>query len=265
MAHGVGAAEKGAELFRAGEARLATGDLTGAMQQFAGAVRADANNAQYVQQYAVVRQVLMIRASLPTEKNAAQWDYKARALHAFYVSHGLYSDALEIGEQLHAKVNTGASALLLAETRLAMNQPEAAAEVLGALPADKHTVTTKSLHGLAIARHGDTQQAERIAREIQLGSDDGPGAVYALARLQAAIGDVDQACRLLVRCFEGTAPSRLAGFKQHAQRSPEFASLATNPAFVAALQTESKIPESSCSGGSSCASCPMRGNCSGGQ
>jgi hypothetical protein len=73
LASWVGAAEKGADLFRAGESRLAAGDLPGALQQFAQAVRADQSNQQYVQQYAMLRQVLTLRDNLPKEKDLAQW------------------------------------------------------------------------------------------------------------------------------------------------------------------------------------------------
>jgi len=257
----VGAAEKGTDLFRAGESRLAAGDLQGALQQFGQAARADQSNQQYVQQYAMLRQVLAMRDSLPKENDAAQWEYKARALHAFYLSKGLYGEAVKIDQQLHAKVNTGATALLLAETQVAMNRPAEAAQVLADLAAEKQTLATRSLHGLALARQGHAEEAQKIAQAIQVSDSDGPGAVYAAARLYAAIGDREQACRLLVRCFESASPSSLAGFKQHAQASPEFAGLAGDAKFAAALQTASKVPESACSGGSSCATCPMRGKC----
>jgi tetratricopeptide (TPR) repeat protein len=257
----VGAADKGADLFRAGESRLTSGDLQGALQQFGQAVRADQSNQQYVQQYAMLRQVLMMRDSLPKEKDLAQWEHKARALHSFYLSKGLYGEAVKIDQQLHAKVNTGATALLLAETQVAMNRPAEAARVLADLAPEKHTLATRSLHGLALARQGNTEEAKKIAQSIQVADSDGPGAVYAAARLYAALGDNEQACRLLVRCFESAAPSSLEGFKRHAQASPEFAGLAGDTKFTAALQTASKVPESACSGGSSCATCPMRGKC----
>lgn len=258
---GLAAAEPAADLFRKGETQLAAGDLQGALQQFAGAVRGSPSNQQYMQQYAMLRQVLMMRASLPNERVPAQWEYKARALHTFYVSHGLYANALEIGEQLHDKLDNGSSALLLAETQLAMNQPADAADVLAALPAARHTVATQALHGLAMARQGQPDAARQIAETIQLSGNEGAGMVYAVARLYAALGDGQRACQLLVRCFESALPSRLAGFKQHAQTSPEFSSLSADTRFVAALKTASKVPESACSGGASCASCPMRGNC----
>jgi hypothetical protein len=80
LTSGLAAAEQAADLFRKGETQLAAGDLQGALQQFAGAVRASPSNQQYMQQYAMLRQVLMMRASLPNERVAAQWEYKARGL-----------------------------------------------------------------------------------------------------------------------------------------------------------------------------------------
>ncbi len=214
----------------------------------------------------MVRQVLMMRDSLPKEKNVAQWEYMARALHTFYISNGLYGDALALDQQMHAKLNTASSALLLAETQLAMNKPAEAAGVLGGLPADKHDSTTRAIHSLALARQGKLAEAKQAAQSVQLTSAAGPGAIYAAARCYAAIGNMDQACQMLVRCFESSPPSRLEGFRQHARTSPEFAALASHAGYAAALQTQSKIPESKCSGGSSCAGCPMRGKCaSGGQ
>jgi hypothetical protein len=165
---------------------------------------------------------------------------------------------------MHAKLHTASSALLVAETQLAMNKPAEAAAVLGGLAADKHDSTTRSIHGLALARQGQVDEAKQVAQSVQLAGDAGPGAIYAAARCQAAIGNADRASQLLVRCFESSPPSRLEGFKQHAKTSPEFAALASNAGFVAALQTQSKVSESQCSGGSSCASCPMRGKCSSG-
>ena len=40
------------------------------------------------------------------------------------------------------------------------------------------------------------------------------------------------------------------------------ADMTSSAAFAQVLQTKSKVPESKCSGGSSCSTCPMRGNCS---
>jgi hypothetical protein len=87
--------------------------------------------------------------------------------------------------------------------------------------------------------------------------------LYAAARLHAASGDASQACALLVRCFEGVAPSQLERFKEQAKKSVEFTSLIATPEFTQTLQTKSKVPESQCSSGSRCSSCPMRAKCAG--
>ena len=109
---------------------------------------------------------------------------------------------------------------------------------------------------------GQIDEARQIARRLTLPPDAGPGEVYAAARLSAAVGKSEDAANLLSRSFELVAPSLLPEFKQQAQRCPELAGLVSTAAFAQALKTESQIPESKCSGGSRCSSCPMRGKCS---
>ena len=55
-----------------------------------------------------------------------------------------------------------------------------------------------------------------------------------------------------------------AGYKAHAKACPEFAAL-PSAELAKVMATESKVPESKCSGGSSCAGCPNRGKCAHGQ
>ena len=112
-----------------------------------------------------------------------------------------------------------------------------------------------------MARQGKTDEARQIAKAIELGTDSGPGMTYSLARLQAALGNTDEAIGLLKRCFESIAPSQLDGYKQHAKLSPEFSKLVSTAGFAQVLETKSKVAESPCSGGSRCSNCPMRGNC----
>lgn len=247
--------------FERGKALVNQGDFEGAMQAFAAAARADRSNPEYMQNYSLVRQVIMIRSALDREKAPERWEYYARALHTYYVSESLYEEALELARQLHQRVDSAGSAALLAETQLAMNRSAEAVELLSDLAADKTTVVTESLEGIALARLGKKAEALKHAELAKLGDDDGPGVVYCVARLQAATGNASQAAGLLIRCFEQVPPSQLDGFKDHARATPEFAGMAGTREFQQALKTESKVQESRCSGGSSCASCPMRGNC----
>jgi tetratricopeptide (TPR) repeat protein len=260
---GVVQAESAQESFAIGKALVAKADFQGALRAFANAARMDQDKQEYLQHYAMVRQVIALRQRLDVERDDARWEYFARGLRSFYISNGLLNEALSLDERMHARLNTTTSAKLLAETQLALNMNEEAAKTLADLAPEKQTSDTRALQGLALARQGEVEQARQIVAAIDLAEDAGPGTIYSLARLKAAIGDTEQALALLARCFESLAPSRHEAFKDHARKSPEFAGLVSTETFVKVLQTESKVPESKCSGGSRCAGCPMRGQCSG--
>ncbi len=259
-------AESARQAYDNGEALLAKADFNGAMKAFATAARADRNTPEYYQHYSLVRQVIALRKRLDTERNSARWQRTARSLHAFYVSNGIYSEALPLNKKMHARFDTTASAVTLAETQLAMNLNAEASAVLEALDADKATAASRALLGVALARGGKTEEARRLAEAIELPERAGPAMLYSVARLHGEIGNADEALDLLKRAFESIAPSRLEGFKDHARKSREFAALAssdsvTAAAFAKVLETRSKVAESKCSSGKSCAGCPMRGKC----
>jgi Flp pilus assembly protein TadD len=248
--------------FEQGQTLVSQGDFEGAMQAFSTAARADRSNTEYMQNFSLIRQVIMIQNALEKEKNLQRWEYYARALHSYYISEKLYDQALALDTQIHERVNSAGSAALLAETQLAMDKDAEAVELLSKLPSDKTTVVTESLEGIALARLGKKADALKHADLAKLADDDGPGVVYCVARLQAVTGNASQASALLARCFEQVPPSQLEAFKSHAKLTPEFTALAGTPEFEQSLKTESKVKESSCSSGSSCAGCPMRGGCS---
>jgi len=202
-----------------------------------------------------------LRASLGQERDFRRWYRTARSLRSFYVSEGIYSEALDVDKRLHAKLNSASSAAQLAETQLAMGKNAEAASVLRALGPSKSTVNTQALLGIALAKQGQTSEAREIAAGIVPSDSADTGTLYSLARMHAVVGNHDQALSALTRCFEGVPPSRLGDFKSHASGNPEFAALASTDGFAEALRTKSKVVESQCRGGSSCSGCPMRGQC----
>jgi len=253
--------ETAAEAFQRGGALLKQGDFPKALTAYAAAARADSENQDYTRQYALVRQVMALRDRLATEQDPRRWEYFARALHRFYVASGLLDEALALDKQIHARLNNASSAVLLAQTQLSMNRNAEAAEVLGSLGAQKATVSTQALQGVALGRLGKTDEARQIADAMAVPSDAGPGELYTVARLHAVTGNADGALRFLGQCFEAVPPSQLPAFKRHAEASPDFVTLASSPGFAEVLKTESKVSESKCSGGSKCAGCPSRGKC----
>lgn len=254
-------AETAAESFVKGEKLLVKGEFGTALQSYAAAARADQSNQEYVQHYAMVRRIVDLRGRLDAEKKPQQWEYTARALRSFYVNERIYPELLKLDQAIHAKLNSAESAAMLAETQLAMDQNAAAVQTLSALEPSKKTAMAQLLLGIALGRSRKADQAKGIAENVTLPKDAGPTVTYTAARLYAATGDSAKATALLKACFEGTLPSQLDGFKSHAKTCAEFAAIASTPEFAAVMKTESKVPESKCSGGSSCAGCPMRGKC----
>lgn len=250
-----------AESFAQGETLLAKGAFTAALQSFAAAARAEKDNPEYVQHYAMLRRVLDMRSRLEAEQDPKQWEYMAKALRAFYASEHVFPELLRIDQTIHARLGSADSAAGLAETQLAMGRHADAAETLASLEPQKTTAMTRALLGIAMLRSGKTDEAKRIAGGLNLPADASPGMTYAAARLYAGTGDPAKALTLLKTCLEGTRPSALDGFKGHARQCPEFVAVASGPEFERVLETKSKVPESKCSGGSSCAGCPMSGKC----
>jgi hypothetical protein len=249
------------ESFSKGEKALVKGDFGTALQSYTAAARADRSNQEYMQHFAMVRRIVDLRSRLDAETKLQQWEYMARALRSFYVNERIYPELLKLDQAIHAKLNSAESAAFLAETQLAMDKNAAAVQTLSVLEPSKTTAMTNVLLGISLARSGKIDKAKRIAATVSLPNDAGPSVTYAAARLHAATGDSAKAMGLLKACFEATLPSQLEGFKSHAKTCPEFAAVASTSAFAAVMETESKVPESKCSGGSSCAGCPMRGTC----
>lgn len=257
----VGHGASGSGAFEEGNALLAEGDLQGAMEAYSTAVRSDRENQQYVQQFMLIRQVVALESSLDKQTDPDRWAETAQSLRSFYAARGITSEAISIDLRMHSKLNTALTAAQLAESQLRAGQADEAAQVLGSLDEKKATPATQALRAVALARAGRLGEARKIAASMSSLEQPDAGTLYNLARMHAAVSEDEKALSFLTACFEVVPPSRLVNLKAHAQGSPEFARLADKGAFATVLKTESKITESKCSGGSSCAGCPMRGGC----
>ena len=254
-------AENAQEAAARGKSLLAQGKIDDAMGAYAAAAKADRSNPQYAQQFAMLRQVSDMRGRFAAEKDARRWEYYARALRAFYLNEELQDDALVIDRQLHAKLKTAETALMLAETQLLLKQNAEAVKTLESVPQDQAGVATRALLGVALVRDGRADAAKSIAAEVVMPEQANPGVSYAVARLYAATGDAPKAMAAMKSCFESLPPSKLDALKSHARTCPDFTALAGGSEFDAVMATVSKVPESKCSGGSSCGSCPMSSQC----
>jgi thioredoxin-like negative regulator of GroEL len=260
----VGRAGTAEQAFRDGNRLVAAGDLRGALKAYADAARANRENSEYAQQYMLVRRVLLLEDALSKETEKADRLAICESLRTFYVSHNAYRRALALDEEIFEATGTSYAAIQLAETHLSLKQEAAAVRVLEGLDSESQSRATQALLAIALARSGKRDAARQIAAGLPATHTD-PGTLYLLARMQATVGQGDVALSTLKRCFQSIPPSRQGALKSHAKACLDFASLVHTDGFAASLNTESKVAESSCSGGSSCGSCPMRGSCSGAQ
>lgn len=257
-----GTAVDAIKAFAEGKAFLAEADFAAALNSFQTAARNDGKNQEYAQQYAMLRQVLQMRRNCLKEKSTERWLKMAAALRTFYYEHGLYSEALPLDQERHQRHRSAQSATMLAETQLAMDMESQTVEMLGCLTKKETSPRTRVLHGLALARLGQTDMAKQAAEQPQQVTDDvGPRYFYDLARLRAAVEDANGATSALTHTFELTPRSQLEALKAEVKKCKDFSPLVNTPGFAQALNTPSKIDESACSQGSACGDCPQRAAC----
>ena len=251
------------QAFSEGHRALQAGNFRQAMQYYGKAWQADNANQEYRNHYLLLRRVIKLRQLLQNQPAHRRWAQMAMSLRAFYHSHRIYSQALALDRQVHTKLGTAASAGYLAETMLLMEKNAEAAQLVIGLDQEKKTPANQVLLGIALARLGKIEAARQIARQLPPPAQAKPRMLFHQACLSALIGDRAGAMAALTRCFQLTPPSRLQTIKKQAGECQDLTALATSAAFLKIMQTRSQIPESSCSGGSSCSNCPMRGSCTG--
>lgn len=256
-----GAADKAAAFAAEGDGLLGKADFEGALKAYAQAAKADSQNPDYRQQYAVLRRIIKMRQSVDKETNPEKWAGIVRGLRAFYYDRDIYPEALALDQKVHAKTGTPESASALAQSQLQMGLNAEAAATLSSIDETAATPESRVLLGIALARQGDIDQAKAVAAKIEIPKGTPPILFYNTACLHALIGDSDSAMTLLTRCFENTPPSRLDNIKERAKTDEDLTTLVASADFADVLETKSKVKESSCSGGTSCGGCPSRSKC----
>jgi tetratricopeptide (TPR) repeat protein len=251
-------------MFESGQAMLTQGDFEGALRAFKAAGRMDSQNEQYVQQFAMLRQVITMRADLEKQTDAEQWMKTAQALRTYYHDHMIYGEALALDQSLHQKSPSANTAVRVAETMLAMGNAGEAEAILLKQSATETTPRLNAMLALALARQGKIAEAATWVKKAPVTNDATAPFLYDLARACALIGDGEAACSALTKSFETTPPSRLEAAKAKAKTCPDLAGIANGEGFATAMTAASKVKESGCSGGTSCGKCPSRAGCSGG-
>ena len=249
-------------IFAQGRILLQQGDFDGALQAFTHAARTSPKHEMHRQQAALLQRVIKIRERFDQIEDSEQWLQTSRALHTYYHDNKIYTEALNLDQQVHERLNNAESAAKLARTQLALKLNADVVQLISDLDDNQVTPETTTLYGIALARQGRTDEAKALANEIELSKESAAELAFDFARLQALIDNEKDALKWLASSFKSTLPSRLEAVKIAAQESPDFSALAGSDAFAAVLKTESQVKESGCSSGKSCGKCPSRSKCS---
>ena len=229
--------------FNHGNDLLTKGDFDGAYWAYKAAARLDQANEKYRGKMHDVRRIMKLREALGQTKNPDKWLAVAKQLHTFYLDNSVRMEALTIAGKIHSQEGSAESAALLARTRLEMGLDTDAAEGLRSVTEMKVNAQLRVLMGIALARQGKTNDAEKLLQTVKEPPETGEQFLYDLARLQAQVGTPRDAFRSLRRCFEATPPSQLATMKKRAQQCADFASLKQKTEFAQVFETQSKISE----------------------
>jgi tetratricopeptide (TPR) repeat protein len=250
-----------ATLFAKGKTLLAKGDLNDALGAFVAAAKAEPDNAEYVGQARILKQVVSLRKTVKEAVPSAKWERMVVSLHVYFLQNGLVDLAVDLDREAHGRAPSATTATLLAEGLLEAKKNEETAKLLADLKAEWQTPLIHTYRGIALARLGKADAARAVLKTVTVDEKTGPGLRYDLARLHVLLGELDKAVIQLTSCFEAVPPTQLKAVKDMAKACPDFAALAKTPAFEKVLAVKSKITESDCSGGSGCGSCPSRGSC----
>jgi len=260
-AQGDGGEGTGAKAYEQGNALLAKGDLEGALEAFAAAAKAPEAKPEYRTKFLRVRAVLKMQNAIAGERDLDKWWKMAVRLRNFYYNLRLYEKLLGLAREMHERKPSASTATLVADALLILDRNAEAEKTLAQVEPSKLSQQGRVLLGVAKARQKDkADEAKAILAGLALTENLSPRFLLDVARLKVLCGDIDGGMATLTTAFEKTNPKGIAGFRSFAKSAPDFARV---PAarFLKVLETESKVTASSCSGGSSCGSCPKRGGC----
>ncbi len=258
-------ADKAALEFAKGADLLRRGDLNGALDAYALACQLDEEKVEYKQKYMSLKKVLSLRESLAAEQDPEQWSKAATALRNFYASNRLYADMLALARQIHERKQTAGSATVLADALLNMEEDAEAVELLASQPQADLTPQAQVLLGIGLGRQKKLDEANAMLERIVLPEPAMPRLLCDVARLEVLCGKVDEGMAHLTKALESTSPRGITMFREFVAGLPEFKALPESASFETVLATESKVTESSCSGGADCGSCPSKSGCSSGK
>jgi len=236
-------------------------NLSAALKEYVDAAKANPQEVYYRQQYAVLQRVIKMQTLLTTEMNLEKWKSYAKAVRGYFYSKGFYSEALPLDLKAANKFDTADYAANVVETMLLTGKTADAAKFLaGKKPADS-SVRYQTLALTVQALDGKAKEAVDALQAVKIDPKMDSKSYLDAARIYNAAGDNAKTLSNLQLLLENTLPSEIAAERIMIAKTADFAALQTADDFKKVVATASKIQQSSCTGGSNCATCKSRDKC----
>jgi tetratricopeptide (TPR) repeat protein len=246
-------------------------DYQAALKLYADEARKNAGQSYYQEQFSILRRVIKMKKAMeadfdnPADKSDAdlkKWNSYYQAVRAWYYAQGFYSKSLELDKTAFEVLKTDAAQLNYFETLVVLNRNAEAKEYLDQAkgPVKDHPV----FQTLALLVQARLAPSDAILGQLKLVNPDpraNPASIVYAGCIHQLHHDSKQAFAQLAIALENTAPTQIGATRRMIESMKEFQDCHTDKAYQAALQTQSKIYQSGCTGGSSCNSCSLRTTC----
>ena len=252
-------AQDAQESFLKAKEFLQQSNFSEALKCFEKASQLEKLNLEYKREYLLLRQVIKVRKYLPKEPDQQRWSSMAFSLYTYYMQYKAYSEMLNIAKEIHEKAANNDSFLLVAESYIIAQRNKEAIQWISSVTPP--TPFLQILYAVATSRMGETEEGKKIYWELEKKEQKNSFYFFYKASLEALIGYKETSIKTLLLCFQNTPPQQISLIKARVQDSKDFIELFQEQSFKEVMKTKSLIPESSCSEGKDCSSCPKRGKC----
>ncbi len=235
-----------------------------AVTAYAQAARKNPTDAYYRNQFALLRSVAKMQAALASETLPEKWKTSAEPVRTYLYSRGFYQAALAVDQAAYEKFKDLPSAVQKLESLLMVGQATHAQSFVQSLNPTTGTAVPsrwQTLRLVAMAHTGRAPEALAATADVKINPQDNLNGLFDVARICKAAGKTDEALSALRLFLEHTVPSEMATSQNMITLCADFKDLQDKEAFKSVLATPSKVSQSGCSGGSSCATCALKDKC----
>ena len=239
----------------AAESPLATalkqGDFATALKLFPAEIEKRPGDANLKKSYAALRTTLRRQELFDREEDPELLQNLGKPLRAYYYRFGLYAKAAAVDRKIYGKAPTAQNAVAYAVTLLNLDQNPDAVKIFDSLKLEELPAGSQLCAALAYARTGDAAKADALRAKFPV-SELKPGLFPLAARVAAVRNDAGTAAALTRKILENAPAKQHDMLKKQLFGSADFAGIAADADFRAALKTASKLSDE-------CATCPNRG------